>query len=152
MEHSNAPSWSAAMTTLFVTHQKEDLHPTETQYAHRYWTGARLTAEYFFLVQGTNKKGEFERCMFSDPARMVKSLRDLSHHAIAQATVVHWPQGQTQWSAESIRYVLSNPAHTHFKVKTVSRMLNFKSDLAKAEDQAGPFWLVYSDGQETEPK
>lgn len=140
------------MTTLIVTHQKEDLHPSETQYAHRHWTGAMLTAEHFFLVQGTNKKGRHERYMFSDPARMVKKLEELSYQSIAQASLVHWPHGQEQWSGEHIRYILGNPAHTNFKVKTVSRMLNFKSALAKAEDQAGPFWLLYSDGEETEPK
>ena len=136
------------MKTVFVTHKDDDLHPTEKLYDHRCWTGVRLTSEYLFLVKGESKKGVVQRFMVGHPRRAVEKAKELSSKSIAHISLAYWPEHADCWSTQPVRYIFGNPSQTEFKVKTDNGAYSCCDHHGDTCEQAGPFWLVYSNGED----
>lgn len=136
------------MTTLFVTHKDEDLHPKERIYDHRCWTGVRLIPEYFYLVKGENKNGVGQRFFFGHPRRAVEKAKELSTQSVAQISLGYWPEHEACLVTVPVDCILANPSQTEYKIETSDRTYTYYDHEIDGLEQAGPFWLFYSNGDD----
>ena len=137
------------MTTLFVTHKGEDLNPKERIYDHRCWTGVRLIPEYFYLVRGESKKGVGQRFMFGHPGRAVEKAKELSIQSISQISLAYWPEHADCLVTVPVPYIFGNPSQTEYKIVTSDMTYTYYDQESDRCDQDGPFWLIYSNGNDT---
>ena len=132
------------MKTVLITHQDNDLNPTEKLHDHKCWTGAKLASDYFFLVWGKTKEDVVERCIVGDPRRAVEKAWELSSKSRAYISLANWPKDEYCLSTQPVREIFGNLSDTDFRVQTDDFAYSYCDHDGDACDQSQGFLLLYS--------